>query len=343
TWNGSQPLILVDGVERPDFFNTMDISSVESISVLKDASATAVFGSRGANGVIIINTKRGREGKAEITASANATVKWVSKLPGKYNSYDAIGVRNQAIESELSLTPEAWSDIIPEPIRYKYGNPANFEESVRYPNVDWQNELFTDYAMAYNANVGIRGGTELVKYFGNIDFQNEDDLFREFDSGRGYQAGYGYNRLNFRSNLDFQLTPTTTLQANLGGTYAVRKKPRIFLNEYNVWDAAYNGAPDVFVPRYPDGTWAYYAPNEQGAQNSVRIIATNGYEKITDAHISTTFVLNQDLDMILPGLDFSGTLAVDNEFREGGRGVNDANNALQLGWMDPETGNRKSV
>lgn len=338
TWNSAEPLILVDGVERPDFFNVMDISSVESISVLKDASTTAVFGSRGANGVIIITTKRGREGKAEITATANSTLKWVSKLPGKYDSYDAIGVRNRAIEYELGLAPDGWNEMIPEAIRYKYRYPANEHESVRYPNVDWQNELFKDYAMAFNANLGIRGGTELVKYFASVDFQNEDDMFREFDSGRGYTAGYGYNRMNFRSNLDFQITPTTQLQANLGGTYAVRKRPRVNLNEYNVWDAAYNGAPDVFVPRYPDGTWAYYLPNEQGAQNSVRNIATNGFEKITDAHISTTFVLNQDLDMILPGLDFSGTLAVDNEFREGGRGVNDANNALQLGWMDPETG-----
>ncbi len=338
TWNGSQPLILVDGIERQDFFNTMDIGSVESISVLKDASATAVFGSRGANGVIIITTKRGREGKAEITATANSTLKWVSKLPGKYDSYDAIGVRNRAIENELAIAPDGWSEIIPEDIRYKYRYPANLHESVRYPNVDWQNTLFKDYAMAFNANVGIRGGTELVKYFANIDFQNEDDMFKKFDSGRGYQAGYGYNRLNFRSNLDFQLSPTTKLQANLGGTYAVRKKPRVFLNEYNVWDAAYNGAPDVFVPRYPDGTWAYYGLNEQAAQNSVRILATNGFHKLTDTRISTTFVLDQDLDMILKGLDFKGTLAVDNEFREVDRGVNDANNALQLGWMNPATG-----
>lgn len=338
TWNGAQPLILVDGIERPDYFNSMDIGSVESISVLKDASATAVFGSRGANGVIIITTKRGREGKAEITATANSTLKWVSKLPGKYDSYDAIGVRNRAIEYELGVAPEGWSEMIPEAIRYKYRYPADLHESVRYPNVDWQNTLFKDYAMAFNANVGIRGGTELVKYFANIDFQNEDDMFKEFDSGRGYQAGYGYNRLNFRSNLDFQLSPTTTLQANLGGAYGVRKKPRIFLNEYNVWDAAYNGAPDVFVPRYPDGTWAYYGPNEQAAQNSVRNLATNGFHKLTDTRISTTFVLNQDLDMLLPGLGFVGTLAVDNEFREVDRGVNDANNALQLGWMNPATG-----
>lgn len=338
TWGNSDPMYIVDGVERPDFFQTMDINSVESISVLKDASATAVFGSRGANGVIIITTKRGREGKAEITASASSTVKWVSKMPGKYNSYDAIGVRNKAIEYELSTNPNGWVDLIPQPIRDKYRNPANEEEAVRYPDVDWQDVLFKDYAMAYNANVGVQGGTGFVKYFSNIDYQREDDLFREFDNGRGYKPGYTYDRLNFRSNLDFKLTSTTKLSANLAGVYAVRKRPRIGVNEYDFWNTAYNGAPDLYVPRYPDGTWAYYAPDPYAGMNSVMNLATSGVNNITDTRFSTTFVLDQSLKMLLKGLDFKAILAVDNEFEESDRGVNDAFNGPRTKWINPATG-----
>ncbi|MDT0685026.1 SusC/RagA family TonB-linked outer membrane protein [Autumnicola psychrophila] len=338
SWNGTSPLILVDGVERPGFFTNMSISSVESISVLKDASATAVFGSRGANGVIIVTTKRGLTGAAEITANFSSTMKVVSKLPGKYDAYDAIGLRNRAIEYELSDNPASWGDIIPEETRYKYLNPASLEESERYPNVDWQEILFKDYAMAYNANLNIRGGTDFVKYFATLDFQNEGDLFRDFDNNRGYDPGYEYNRLNFRSNLDFQITPTTKLRTDLGGTYGVRRSPWGGGNDYGFWDAAYRGDPTLFMPQYSDGIYGYYAPNIQKGYNSVRILSISGVEKQTTARISTTFVLDQDLSMILEGLNFNGTLAVDNTFLEGERGVNDLYNDAQEKWIDPETG-----
>lgn len=338
TWNNAGPLILVDGVERPEFFNTMDINSVESVSVLKDASATAVFGSRGANGVIIITTKRGRTGKAEITASMSATVKMVSKLPGKKDAYDAMRVRNRAIEYELAENPASWGDVIPQETIDKYRYPANQQEAERYPNVDWQETLFKDYAMAYNGNIGIRGGTEKTKYFSNLDFQNEGDLFRKINNDRGYNPGYAYNRLNFRNNLDFDLTPTTKLQTNLGGTYAVRKSPWGGGNDYNYWIAAYSNTPDAFIPRYSDGFWGYHDPNYQTALNSVRILSISGLEYTTTSNLSTNFVLDQNLNMLLKGLSVKGTLGMDNTFIENRRGVNDLYNDIQEKWINPETG-----
>ncbi|UZD22858.1 TonB-dependent receptor [Algoriphagus halophytocola] len=338
SWNGNSPLILVDGVERPEFFNTMDIASVESISVLKDASATAVFGSRGANGVIIVTTKRGREGKAQITANVNSTMKVVSKLPGKFDAYDAIGVRNRAIENELTANPAGWADYVPYAVQDKYRNPLDWQEAERYPNVDWQETLFKDYAMAYNANVGIRGGTKFTQYFASIDFQNEGDLFRNFDNNRGYEPGYNYNRLNFRSNLDFELTSSTKLQVNLGGSYGVRKTPWGGGDSNSFWSAAYANPPDAFMPVYADGAWGVYTPDDVAAQNSVRILAVSGIQYLTTTQLSTNFVLNQDLSMILKGLDFRGTLAIDNSFTENNRGVNDLYNTPFQKWIDPETG-----
>lgn len=337
TWNNTNPLILVDGIERP--MESVDISSVETISVLKDASATAVYGVRGANGVILITTKRGKDGKAQIRARVNTTIKSPSRLPGKYDSYDSYLIRNQAIENELSLRPESWANYMPYDLVRRYRYPANLEEQERYPNVDWQDALFRRHAMAYNASLNISGGTKLVKYFTSADFMQENDLFRQYDNNRSYQAGYTFNRLNVRSNLDFTLSPTTVLKSNLAGSYGVQQKPMHRAHEFYMWSSVYAAAPDVYLPKYSDGTWGYFAPDPNRASNSVRNLALSGVEYITTTRINTDFVLDQDLKMIAKGLKFQGILAFDNTFVEGNRGINDANNPTQEKWIDPETGN----
>uniref|UniRef100_UPI002649D572 carboxypeptidase-like regulatory domain-containing protein n=1 Tax=uncultured Duncaniella sp. TaxID=2768039 RepID=UPI002649D572 len=175
SWNSSNPLVLVDGIERP--MSSVDISSVKTISVLKDASATAVYGVKGANGVILITTKRGEEGRAKISIGMNATAKVVSKLPETLGSADAMLIRNQAIERELGVDPSSWASIYPDALIEKYRNPG--DEWERYVDVDWQKELFKDYAMSYNPNINVAGGTKNVKYFAAIDFLHEGDLFRK--------------------------------------------------------------------------------------------------------------------------------------------------------------------
>lgn len=337
SWNNSDPLVLVDGVERP--MNSVDIASVETISVLKDASATAVFGSRGANGVILITTKRGQAGKATIRAVVNTTVKTPSKLPGKFDSYDALRTRNDVIEYELALRPQSWNQYLPHAILDKYRNPANLEERERYPNVDWANTLFKDYAMAYNANLNVSGGTRFVKYFTSVDFLHEGDLFRVFENNRGYNPGFGFNRLNLRSNLDFQLTKSTVFKTNLTGSYGVQKTPWGFqAGSYPYWIDAYTTAPDVFLPKYSDGSWGWFAPNEGRAENSARSLALGGVNYTTNTRITTDFTLEQNLEMLLKGLRFSGTVSMDNFFVESGRGINDQFNDAQRKWIDPTTG-----
>ena len=336
TWNNAGPLVLVDGVERS--INNIDISSVESVTVLKDASATAVFGVKGANGVILITTKRGKDGKAEIRASVNTILKSVSKLPGKYDSYDMFNLRNSAIEYELALRPDAWASIMPMEIMNKYRNPANLEESERYPNVDWVNVLFRDNAMSQNASLNVSGGTSLVKYFTSVDFLDEADLFRRFENNRGYSAGYGFNRLNVRSNLDFQITPSTVFKANVYGSRGVSERPWINVNPYNTWTAAYGTSPALYVPKYSDGSWGYYSPNEQMGLNSAQILATSGIQNLTTSRITTDFTLEQNLGSLIKGLTARGTISLDNTFIENGRGINDANNNVQRKWINPETG-----
>ena len=339
TWNNSEPLVLVDGIERP--MSGIDINSVATISVLKDASATAVFGVRGANGVILITTKRGEEGKANIDINVSSTMKTYSKLPGLLDSYDALSLRNRVIENELGYAPDQFINYRPQDILNKYRYPANLAEFERYPNVNWVDELLKDVATSFNANVNVSGGTNFVKYFVSMDYTNEGDIYKPVDNNRGYDTGFGYNRLNVRSNLDFTLTKTTQFRVNLSGSHAVTKGTNYMDYENLVWSAFYGIAPDAFRPRYSDGSYGYYHPNPtQAATNSMADLSLNGVGYTTQDRLNTDFTLEQDLGFLLKGLSIHGRLAFDNSFRESNRGVNDRDDWEDdpFKWIDPETG-----
>ena len=348
SWNNTDPLVLVDGIERP--MSSVDVSSVQSISVLKDASATAVYGVKGANGVILITTKRGSEGKAQINVTATTTIKTVSKLPGKYDSYDSYMYRNLAVEHELNLQPESFNLIRTQSFINNYRNQSGKDElgnliSERYPNVDWQDEIFKTHAMSYNASLNISGGNKFVRYFTAVDWANEGDMMNVFDNGRGYKGGYGYNRFNVRSNLDFQLTKTTLFKVNLAGSLGVRKTPwnnsNLGVGDWGIsqqWAGVYNIAPDVFLPQYADGSWGYDYLARPNATNSAVNVAIGGLQYTTNTKITTDFILEQDLSMLTKGLSVKATVSWDNNFNEWQRGVSDMYNDPQYKWIDPETG-----
>ncbi|WP_243348367.1 SusC/RagA family TonB-linked outer membrane protein [Parabacteroides sp. FAFU027] len=338
TWNNSDPLVLVDGIERP--MNSVDISSVASISVLKDASATAVFGVKGANGVILITTKRGKEGKADIRVAVNTTLKVPSRLATKYDSYDALRIRNMAIERELGLYSTSWDKYTPYSELNKYRNPSSQAEAERYPNVDWADELVNKSAMSHNANINISGGTSSVRYFTSIDYLNEGDILKKIDAGKSYDPGYGYQRLNVRSNLDFDLTKTTLLSVNLSGSYGVKQDTyNQDAWEYRIWQSIYSSAPDIYYPHYSDGTWGYYPPDPVSTINSALTLANNGVRKTTNKRINTDFSLRQDLSMITKGLSAKALISLDNSFQSVG-GIYDNGNVQQT-YIDPVTGEVK--
>lgn len=338
TWNNSDPLVLVDGIERP--MNSVDIGSVETISVLKDASATAVFGVKGANGVILITTKRGREGRAEIRFTGNATMKIPSKLASKYDAYDAIKIRNLAIERELAISPSSWFSYVPHPELEKYRNPANQEEAERYPNIDWQDQLVKNHVMSYNGSLNISGGSPFVKYFTSVDVLHEGDIIKKIDNGKTYKPGYGFDRVNARTNLDFNLTKTTLLTANLAGSYGVKQDAYGQDSwEYRIWQSIYNNAPNIYYPRYSDGGWGYFPLETVSTINSLAVMGNNGIRKNTTTRITTDFTLRQDLSSILKGLAAKGTISFDNSFLSQG-GIYDNGN-IQQEYIDPVTGERK--
>jgi TonB-linked SusC/RagA family outer membrane protein len=311
TWNNSAPLVLVDGIERS--ISGVDIGSVESISVLKDASATAVFGVKGANGVILITTKRGVEGKANINAIFNSTLKLPSRLPQKYDAYDALAIRNQAIIRELGVNPASWQDFTPFAIIDKYRNPASAAEAQQYPNVDWQAESVKKMATAQNANINISGGSGFVKYFTSVDYLHEGDIMKMRDNGKGYKPGFFYDRLNIRSNLDFKLTNSTTLSANISGLHGDRQDTWSGF-EYSWYQSIYGLAPDLFYPQYADGSWGYYPLDPVSTNNSAQILSNSGNRHTKTTQFNTDFILNQDLSKLVKNLTFRGSYSLDNTF-----------------------------
>ncbi len=356
-WNqDAQPLILVDGVKRD--IQSVDITSVATVSVLKDASATAVYGVEGANGVILITTKRGQEGKAKINVGFNATLKAVSKLPRKYDSYDGYMLRNEALEHELAIGGAAsWEFYRPQTFINLFRNQdhtvkpnfaadgtylGDYSQAERYANVDWQEEMFKDFTLSYNTNLNISGGSQYVKYFVAFDFQNEGDMTKLWDNHQGYTGGYSYNRLNVRSNLDFQITKTTQFNVSLAGSNAQKKSPRFYWGndgeffQQQKWAGAYGMAPNLFPVQFSDGAWGYY-PLTSNIENSPQSVATSGYELQTITRIFTDFVLEQKLDFITKGLVARGTISWDNNFTEGSRGIADQHE-VKRAYILPENG-----
>jgi TonB-linked SusC/RagA family outer membrane protein len=337
TWNNSSPLILVDGVERS--LSAIDISSVESVTVLKDASATAIYGVRGGNGVIIVTTKRGVEGKAQVQARSNVTTKIASKLPAKYDSYDALTIKNRIVERESIVDPNAWSGYTPMGLIYKYRYPADGAEADRYPNVDWEKELFKSSAQSYNTSVNVSGGGKAVKYFAGLDVTQEGDLFKTFENNRGYESNFGFTRLNVRSNLDFNISKTTKFSTNLFASNGVTQLPYgLAAGDGAYWSSAYRTAPDSFKPRYSDGAYGFYPNATQDQPNAAFWLAYSGLEKRTATQLTTDFILNQDLGIITKGLSLTGTLSLDNSFLESGRGINDQFNNAQREYINPSNG-----
>ena len=310
TWNGTgQPLILVDGVPRS--ISNLDSNDIENISVLKDASATAVFGVQGANGVILVTTKRGKTGKAQLSLQANTTLKTVSKLPEKLNAYDAILEANSSILRELPQEEASWLAFRPIAIADRYRNPANAEERLLYPDVDWSDVLLKDLAQDYRVNLSVRGGSDKAKYFASLAYQTVSDIFdgASFDNGKGYSSEFSYDRFNFRSNIDFSITNTTELSVNMGGFYGIQQTPG---NLNLVTNAIYELASNAYTPVFPDGAFGRDFNDVFANTNPIVTLTNTGFTTTNTFNINTDFILKQKLDFITKGLSFQGRFSLDN-------------------------------
>ncbi|GAA5220231.1 TonB-dependent receptor [Membranihabitans marinus] len=314
TWNNAGPLVLVDGVERN--FQQLNPNEIESVSILKDASATAVYGVKGANGVILVTTIRGKEGAPKMSFDANVNAKYLSRFMHRENSYYANTMKNYAIMNEVPLKESLWNYVVPGTWLEHYRDQTYPEY---LPDFDWVEEFTKDFSSDQNVNVTISGGSKSVKYFGSLGYLHEGDLLNLGDFNQGYEPSFAFDRFNFRSNLDFDITSTTKFSANLAGYFAVQNKPSGG-SKHSAWLAMYSMPPDLFPPQYSDGTWA----NNDGYSpfiNGLYEFNTFGFTQNKRTNLTTDFILNQKLDILTEGLSANAKVSFDNRFDTNGPNV----------------------
>ena len=331
TWNGGQPLVLVDGVERN--MNNVDVNEVSSISVLKDASATAVYGVKGANGVILITTKRGQVGKTTLNFNYTTMGQMISKLPEKLDSYEAMMAKNEMIEREVALNEPSWSAYVPYEIVQRYRRPQSEEYSLIYPNVDWADAMFKDLGLSHRATLSVRGGSKAIQFFGSLAYLHEGDMFEDYDTGKGYYPNYNFDRFNFRSNIDAQITNSTKLKLDISGFYSLKNTN--FNNEGStgradhwLWASAYRLAPNLFIPMHPDGRWGAYQEGGNNTVNPLAAVYNIGIRQTRQTQLNFDLSLEQDLKFITEGLTAKASLFYDNSIRSEG-GIYDNANSIR--------------
>lgn len=330
TTNGRSPLILIDGVPR-DNIRTIDANEVESVTILKDASATAVFGVRGANGVILITTKRGKEGEMDLNISLDQSYTSFTREPDRLQSLDYMALRNEAARNDGITTPPFGQEIM-----NKYENPLfgldpndpEYEQKAlvrryMYPDHDYYRELIARYSPQTRININASGGTDRVSYFVNAAYLHQGgNLKTEPESVLGYDPSSWLDRYNFRANLDYRISSSLKSFLNIGSYIEQVNMPASWLygddTNWMMRDLFYQAqtilpitpgpttidgfgiAPGQIVdPGYMDRS-AFEIMNRMGYRNEVR------------SNLNSSFGLELDLGkMVTPGLSMRGMISYD--------------------------------
>lgn len=324
TWNDSSPLIQVDGVERS--MSDIDPEDIESITVLKDASATAVFGVRGANGVILITTKRGVEGKAKVNVSSSSSALMPTQMVEQANSYEYAQFYNQMQFNDFDTTSgETFTPMFSDKVMQKFKDGS---DPIRFPSTQWADYIMKDVTLQTKHNVNISGGTQGARYFVSAGMMTQGGLFEEF--GQDYDYGYQYRRFNYRANLDLDVTKTTTLSFNVAGNASNANKPNTGQGASGLIMTMYQATP-FSSPGIIDGKFVSAATDYTDGLN-LPFIGGNGMNyfgnggigdvnAVNGGHISTNInklqmdlQLQQKLDFITEGLSFKLKGAYNSSF-----------------------------
>lgn len=291
-------LVLIDGLEGT--LSNVDPADVESFSVLKDASATAVYGVRGANGVVLVTTKRGTTDKLRITARVNFTVSQLRRLPEYLGASDYAQLANEARVS--SGLPAVYSPMELDLIKYQLDPDL-------YPDVNWQKEIMNKTSLQHTYYLSAQGGGSIARYFISLNLSNEGSAYKQ-DKNSKYKANVGYNTYGYRSNLDINLTKTTTIYLGLDGFVSSRNEPGM-ANTNNLWSAQSRLTPLTIPKMYSNGMMPAYGP---GASYSPYIMLNHTGTSVSQEYKNmVTLSLNQDLSMLLKGLKIKAQGALNND------------------------------
>lgn len=292
--NGSSPLILVDGVERS--FSQIDPNEVADISILKDASATAVFGVRGANGVILITTKRGEVGKTNISLSTSFGVQQVATFYDMVDSYRWATLYNKAQQSDGVASSQ---------LRFTDSAIQHFKDGdqpLLYPNMNWLDYVMKESAPQQQHNVSVSGGNKTARYFVSLGMLHQDGLFRSFSTDKN--TNFKYNRYNYRANVDLTLDKRNELSINVGGRMEDRYE--LAEGENSVFGALVNSPGFSGAGLSEDGYRITANKSYVGDYDSDGLFPFygRGYNRQTTNVLNLDLIYKLKLDFLTKGLDF---------------------------------------
>lgn len=295
TFNVGTPLVLVDGFERP--FSALNQEEIESVSVLKDAAALALYGMRGANGVILVKTKRGNYQGMQVSASYQFGVNIPFRLPEMANAYGYANAMNEALALD-GLKP-VYSNLDLEAFRTG-SNPELF------PDVNWAKEALRDRGYNHQANVTFKGGSQKVRYYSTLSYIGDDGFLKPVNLNQDYNTQMAWDRLSLRTNLDISLTKTTMLRLNLLGQISQFNRPAT--NYPNLFSNLYSVPSAAFPVKTTTGVWG----GNNIHKNPVAEIAGRGFSSSNDRALFADMRIEQDLSGWLKGLSAEIAVAYDN-------------------------------
>lgn len=294
--NNSHPLILVDGVERS--INNISPEDIESFTVLKDAAGTAVYGVRGANGVILLKTKTGKVGKPQVYFDYNEGVNTFTKRPKMLDGITYMNLANEA-NTTRNRAPQYTQEYIE--------NTKNGVDPLLYPNVDWMDAVFNKYGHTRSANLNASGGVENAQYYVSLGYFNETG-FLKTDELANYNSSLKYNRYTFTSNLNLKLTKTTKLDVGLQGYFSNGNYPGI--NTTDIFQSAMDAAPVAYPVMYPGGMVPGQSSNG-GFRNPYADLTRRGYRNEFKNQLFSNIRATQDLGLLTKGLSATLMFAFD--------------------------------
>ena len=300
TPNTSSPLVLVDGVERS--FNDIDPEDIESLTTLKDASATAVYGVRGANGVILIKTKPGKVGKPTVSADYYESFTRFTKMVDLGDGITYMNAANEAMRNDGIATKYTEDQI---------RNTIAGKDPYLYPNVDWLKEIFNDWGHNRRVNVNVRGGSEKVAYYASVSYFNETGMTVTDKNINTYDSKMKYSRYNFTTNLNIDVTPTTKVEIGAQGYLGEGNYPAI--SSADLYNAAMSISP-VEYPKMFFVNGEAYVPGtstNNNFNNPYSQATRRGYDNLTKNQIYSNLRITQDLDMLTKGLKLTAMYAFD--------------------------------
>ncbi len=312
----AQPLVLVDGIERS--FSQIAPDDIETISVLKDASATAVYGVRGANGVMLITTKRGKEQKPVVSLTANWQWQAPTRKDSYLDSYNSVTLLEEALANDGLPSQYSANDI--EMYRKSTLGQLSGVEALLYPNVDWYDEILRSSAPAQRYNANVRGGTKRMRYYASLEYYNQESLFKNLSNDPyGNSSSQSYKRYGFRANADFFLTKDLTVSVNFGTRFEQRQGPNS-REEANYSNTFYqlNHTPGWLFPvayevENGDEMKTLYGGSSQYQANIYGTLAEGGYYKGTNTVNETNLIADYKMDWLTPGLSARAMASFDYE------------------------------